>query len=116
MKRIEPDDLPKCPATTYIKVPREWARTTESPHANTASSDAKAQDPVETSTKATTSFAMQRWQGESMRDQPYNAVGAVALTFEQGGSGVATERGSASSVQHLNRESRSESRASQVMR
>lgn len=89
MSRFQ-QDLP-----VYLEIRRDWSRKPPCRHAE-ADSDQPAK-------YAATSPMMERWQQETMREQPYNAIAAVKVTqrgYTDGGT--TNDHHEASKAQQLN--------------
>ncbi|KAI9866977.1 MAG: hypothetical protein M1813_000375 [Trichoglossum hirsutum] len=80
----------------YLEVRREWVEGVQ------ISRQAAGQPATELSRDTSASSAMRRWQQESMRDQPYNNIGAVALQERR--SEHANDKSQSSGVRYLDRE------------
>lgn len=88
MKRSQ-QDLAK-----YLEVRRDWSDKPPCP-------DTAARS-VQSATNATKNPMMERWQQETMREQPYNDIAAVKMTERGTTDGETTaDHHKASKAQHL---------------
>lgn len=79
----------------YLEIRRDWSRESPCRHAET--------DPDQPAMYAAKIPMMERWQQETMREQPYNAIQAVKVTQRGYTDGRTTnDHHEASKAQQLN--------------
>lgn len=66
----------------YLEIRRDWPSKRPCPHT--------ASQSFQPATNATKNPMMERWQQESMREQPYNNIAAVNMTERGGKDGGTT--------------------------
>jgi hypothetical protein len=69
----EPVEAPSCTSPTYVEVQREWTN----PQAGTQSDLSVMHQTTVGNGTGSGPFALQRWQNECMREQPYHIILAV---------------------------------------